>query len=156
MHHPMENLHPGPYRGLCNWGGVNSKIYRRNPLNNRKNFSGDNFFWRPPPPSPKNFRSVYHFRGRKKFFGHTTNFSNIIQINIASRSSNCSVCSILYDCWYHEFLNYRPPYFKNRPLSILHQFTDHFKKTWGVSHPQHPLSRYAPVCISKKLVKILK
>ena len=22
-----------------------------------------------PPPSPKNFRSLYHFRGQKKFFG---------------------------------------------------------------------------------------
>jgi hypothetical protein len=28
---------------------------------------------RPPPPSPKNFRSVYHF-GRKNFFGHTPIF----------------------------------------------------------------------------------
>jgi hypothetical protein len=45
-------LYAGPYRGLCNWGGVNSKIYRRNPLKNRKKFSGDNFFWRPPQPPP--------------------------------------------------------------------------------------------------------
>ena len=31
-------------RALQLGGGVNSKIYRRNPLKNRKKFSGDNFF----------------------------------------------------------------------------------------------------------------
>jgi hypothetical protein len=35
-------------------------------------FFSENYFRRPPPPSPKKFRSVYHFRG--------TNFSGHIQI----------------------------------------------------------------------------
>jgi hypothetical protein len=31
----------------------------------------------PPPPSPKKFRSVYHFRGPKIFSRHNTNFPDI-------------------------------------------------------------------------------
>ena len=35
----------------------------------------------PPPRSPKNFRSVYHFRGRKIFFGTSYKFSRYHKIS---------------------------------------------------------------------------
>ena len=70
----------------------------------KKNFPEKSIFDDLPPPSPKKFRSVYHFRG-PKFFGHTKIFRDIIQIFQISQNNTIShkidrICPI--------FLYYKP------------------------------------------------